>query len=115
MPVSASPSHPRAERSSRRRLRQRVGAAMPTKKFRLLSVAMAGGLVLTGATATAIANTGHAPKHAALAANLASSPAVNLDDCPILAVGYPPGGCVIQLQTELNTDNNTTMPVDGIF
>ena len=49
------------------------------------------------------------------AANVASSSAVNLDDCPTLAEGYPPGGCVIQLQTELNTDNGTTTPVDGVF
>jgi peptidoglycan hydrolase-like protein with peptidoglycan-binding domain len=87
---------------------------MPTKKFRLLSVAMAGGLVLTGATAAAIANTGHAPARAPLAANTASSPPVNLDNCPTLAEGYT-GGCINQLQTELNTDNGTSMPVDGIF
>jgi peptidoglycan hydrolase-like protein with peptidoglycan-binding domain len=87
---------------------------MPTKKFRLLSVAMAGGLVLTGATAAAIASTGHASTRAALAANMASSPSVNLDNCPTLAEGYT-GGCINQLQTELNTDNGTSMPVDGIF
>lgn len=110
MSVSASPSHPRLEGSSR----WRVGAAMQTKKIRLLSVAVAGGLVLTGVTAVAIASTGHAPVHAALAANMASSPPVNLDDCPTLAERYT-GGCVNQLQTELNTDNGTTMPVDGIF
>ena len=114
MSASASLSHPRAERQSRRRLRQRVGAAMPTKKSRLLSVAMAGGLVLTGVTAAAIANTGHAPARAALAATLASSPPVNLDNCPTLAEGYT-GGCINQLQTELNTDNGTSMTVDGIF
>jgi hypothetical protein len=114
MSVSESPNQPRAERSPRRRLRQRVGAAMPTKKIRLLSVAMAGGLVLTGVTAAAIANTGHKPTHTALAANMASSPTVNLDNCPTLAEGYT-GGCINQLQTELNTDNGTNMPVDGIF
>jgi len=114
MPVSASPSHPRAERSYRRRLRQRVGPAMPTKKIRLLTAAMAGGVVLTGLTAAAIANIGHAPTHAALAANMASSPPVILDNCPTLAEGYN-GGCINQLQTELNTDNGTNIPVDGIF
>jgi peptidoglycan hydrolase-like protein with peptidoglycan-binding domain len=89
---------------------------MPWKKVRLLSVATAGGLVLAGLTTAGITNTGHAPAPAALAANkLASSPTVSLDDCPTLAEGYPPGGCVIQLQTELNADNNTTMPVDGVF
>ena len=113
MSVSASLSHPRAERSSRRRLRQRVGGAMPTKKFRLLSVAMAGGLVLTGVTAAAIANTGHAPARAALAANMASSPSVNLDNCPTMALGYQ-GGCASQLQQELTNDGDT-VPVDGVF
>jgi peptidoglycan hydrolase-like protein with peptidoglycan-binding domain len=89
---------------------------MPTKKVRILSVAMAGGLVFAGVTA-AIHNTGHThTTHDSLAAaNVASSSAVNLDDCPILTEGYPPGGCVIQLQTELNTDNGTTTPVDGVF
>jgi hypothetical protein len=101
MSVSASLSHPRAERSSRRRLRQRADAAMPTKKFRLLSAAMAGGLLLTGLTAAAIANTGHVPARAALAVNRAFSPPVNLDNCPTLAEGYA-GGCINQLQTELS-------------
>lgn len=111
--ISASLSHLRADRSSRRRLRQRVGAAMPAKKFRLFSVAMAGGLVLTGATAAASANTGHAPARAALAANMASSPSVNLDNCPTMALGYQ-GGCASQLQQELTNDGDT-VPVDGIF
>ena len=39
---------------------------------------------------------------------------MNLDNCPTLAEGYT-GGCINQLQTELNTDNGTSMPVDGIF
>jgi peptidoglycan hydrolase-like protein with peptidoglycan-binding domain len=118
MPASASLSHPRTERSPRRRLRQRVNAAMPTKKSRLLSIAMAGGLVLAGVTTATITNTGHTPttNDSLAAANVASSSAVNLDDCPTLTEGYPPGGCVIQLQTELNTDNGTTTtPVDGVF
>jgi len=85
---------------------------MPTKKIRILSAAVAGGLVFTGVTAAVI--TGHAPAHAALAANMASSPPVNLDNCPILTAGYH-GGCVNQLQTELNAANGTNIPVDGIF
>lgn len=88
---------------------------MSTKKARLLAVAMTGGLVLAGVTAAAVTSTGHAPAHAALAANVAASSAVNLDNCPTLAEGYPAGGCVIQLQTELNAANGTSMPVDGIF
>ena len=72
--------------------------------------------MLAGVTIAAIPNTGHKPTHEALAANLASSSsAVNLDNCPTLAEGYPPGGCVIQLQTELNADDNSTEPVDGVF
>jgi peptidoglycan hydrolase-like protein with peptidoglycan-binding domain len=121
MSASASPSHPRAGRSSQW-WRQRAGAATPAKKFSLLSVAMAGGLVIAGVTTAAIPDTGHTPTtHDSLAAanaassSVASSPAVNLDDCPILTEGYPPGGCVIQLQTELNTDNGTSTPVDGVF
>lgn len=86
---------------------------MPTKKYRLLSVAMAGGLVLTGVTAAAIANTGHAPTRAALAADMASLPSVNLDNCPTMALGYQ-GGCASQLQQELSNDGDT-VPVDGIF
>ena len=69
---------------------------------------------MTGVTAATIVNTGHAPTHAGLAANMAASPPVNLDNCPMLAEGYH-GGCINQLQTELNTDNGTNMPVDGIF
>ncbi len=88
---------------------------MPAKKVRLLAVAMTGGLALAGVTAAAVTNSSHAPAHAALAANVASSSAVNLDNCPTLAEGYPAGGCVIQLQTELNAANGTSMPVDGIF
>jgi len=86
---------------------------MPTMKVLILSVAMAGGLVLTGVTTAAI-NTGHAPTRAALAANVASSPLVDLDNCPNLAEGDH-SGCVNQLQTELNADNGTNVPVDGIF
>jgi peptidoglycan hydrolase-like protein with peptidoglycan-binding domain len=86
---------------------------MPTKKVRILSVSIAGGLVFAGVTTAAI-TPGHAPARTALAANLASSPPVNLDNCPILTEGYH-GGCVNQLQTELNAANGTSIPVDGIF
>jgi peptidoglycan hydrolase-like protein with peptidoglycan-binding domain len=86
---------------------------MPQQKIRILSVAMAGGLAFAGVTAAAIANTGHAPARAALAANMASSPPVNLDNCPTMALGYQ-GGCASQLQQEL-TNNGDTVPVDGIF
>lgn len=86
---------------------------MPTKKVRILSAAIAGGLVFTGVTAAAI-TPGHAPARAALAANTASSPPVNLDNCPVLSEGYQ-GGCVSQLQTELNTILGLNLSVDGTF
>jgi peptidoglycan hydrolase-like protein with peptidoglycan-binding domain len=86
---------------------------MSTKKLRIFSIAMAGGLAVTGATVAGMTS-GHAPAHAALAAHMASSPPVNLDNCAVLAEGYT-GGCAAQLQTELNADNGTNMTVDGIF
>ena len=87
---------------------------MPTKKVRILSVAIAGGLVFTGVTA-AVITPGHAPARAALAANTASPPPVNLDNCPMLSEGYQDVGCVSQLQTELNTILGLNLPVDGTF
>jgi Putative peptidoglycan binding domain len=86
---------------------------MSAKKLRIFSIALAGGLAVAGVT-TAGMTSGHAPAHATLAARMASSPAVNLDNCPVLAEGYT-GGCAAQLQTELNADNGTSTPVDGIF
>ena len=86
---------------------------MHTKKIRLISAAMAGGLVLTGVTATAIANTSPVPTHVDLTANMTSS-AINLDNCPTLAEPYH-GGCVNQLQAELNADDGDNLAVDGTF
>jgi peptidoglycan hydrolase-like protein with peptidoglycan-binding domain len=94
---------------------------MHTKRVRLVSAAMAGGvsaamaggLVLTGVTAAAIANTSHAPTRVTLAADTTSS-AVNLGNCPTLTEGYH-GGCVNQLQTELNADDGDNLPVTGTF
>src|SRR5690349_14222355 len=87
---------------------------MPTKKVRILSVAIAGGLVFTGVTA-AVITPGHAPARAALAANMASPPPANLENCPMLSEGYQDVGCVSQLQTELNTILGLNLPVDGTF
>jgi hypothetical protein len=87
---------------------------MPTKKVRILSVAIAGGLAFTGVTA-AVTTPGHAPTRAALAANTASPPPANLDNCPMLSEGYQDVGCVSQLQTELNTILGLNLPVDGTF
>ena len=87
---------------------------MRTKTVRLLSAAMAGGLIFTGVTATTIADTGQVPTRAALAADTPASPPVNLDNCPTLAEGYH-GGCVNQLQTELNADDGGNLSVDSTF
>jgi hypothetical protein len=85
---------------------------MPTK-MSVLSVVMAGGLAFAGVTAAGV-TTGHAPAHGVMTARAAVSPLVNLDNCPVLAEGYD-GGCVNQLQNELNAANGTNNPVDGIF
>jgi peptidoglycan hydrolase-like protein with peptidoglycan-binding domain len=87
---------------------------MPRKKIRLLSAAAASGLLLTGITAAVVTGPGHAARHTALAANLTAAQAVKLDNCPLLKVGYQ-GGCVNQLQAELNAANGTDIPADGIF
>ena len=87
---------------------------MPTTKVRILSTALAGGLVLTGVTA-AVITPGHAPARAALAANTASSPPLTLDNCPMLSEGDQDVSCVSQLQTELNTILGLNLPVDGTF
>ena len=50
--------------------------------------------------------------HSVLAAY--TIPTINLDNCPTLAIGYH-GGCVDQLQTELNTVNGGNLSVDGTF
>ena len=54
-------------------------------------------------------------RHAALAAPTGSFPPVNLDDCPTLHSGYPGGGCVAQLQTDLNIAQGSHLVVDGSF
>jgi peptidoglycan hydrolase-like protein with peptidoglycan-binding domain len=45
---------------------------------------------------------------------MASSQPVDLDNCPMLSEGYQ-GGCVSQLQTELNTILGLNLSVDGTF
>jgi Putative peptidoglycan binding domain len=87
---------------------------MRIKTAHIISAAMAGGLILTGATA-AIIPTGQAPAHGVLTADMtSSSPPVNLNNCPILAEGYQ-GGCVYELQAELNADDNSNLAADGVF
>ena len=88
---------------------------MQPRKFRILSAITAGSLALTVVAITASSGTSQTAKHAALAAQTGSFPPVNLDDCPILHTGYPVGGCVAQLQTDLNIIQGNHLNVDGTF
>lgn len=88
---------------------------MQKRKFRILSAATAGSLALAAVAITASSGTSPTPKHVALAAQTESFPLVNLDDCPILHTGYPTGGCVAQLQTDLNFIQDNNLVVDGAF
>ncbi len=88
---------------------------MQKKTVGLISASMAGTLLFTGVAISASSGTTHGPKksaHAALASYTA--PTINLDNCPTLARGYQ-GGCVNQLQAELNTIDGANLPVDGTF
>ena len=96
---------------------------MQRRKFRIVSAAAAGGLAL--AVAAVAASSAASPPHVALAVRAAASqqdaalagsflPA-DLDKCPVLHVGYPTGGCVAQLQTDLNTIQGNHLVVDGAF
>ncbi len=86
---------------------------MRTRHIQVLSAATAGSLVLTAVIATTSTHPARASGHAALAAETLAAPAVNLDNCPTMALGYQ-GGCASQLQQELTNDGDT-VPVDGIF
>ena len=77
----------------------------------IISAVMIGGLLLTG-IAMAGQNASPPPAHATLAARVV--PAVNLDNCPTLVEGDH-GGCVSQLQTELNTYDTAGLPVTRTF
>jgi len=88
---------------------------MQPKKLRVLSAITVGSLALAVAGVAASPGTSHAATHAVLTAQTESSPPVNLDNCPTLYTGYPRGGCVAQLQTELNTILGLSLPVDSTF
>jgi|SRR5450755_2493394 peptidoglycan hydrolase-like protein with peptidoglycan-binding domain len=88
---------------------------MQPRKFRILSAVTAGSLALAVVAITASSGTSQPAKHAALAAQTESFPPVILDDCPTLHTGYPRGGCVAQLQTDLNIIQGNHLVVDGIF
>ena len=55
----------------------------------------------------------HAPKPIGPTHSSRPSPS-RLGNCPTLTEGYH-GGCVDQLQTELNADDGDNLPVDGTF
>ena len=88
---------------------------MQPRKFRILSAITAGSLALAVVAITASSGTSQTATHTALAAQTGSFPPVNLDDCPILHTGYPRGGCVAQLQTDLNIIQDPNLVVDGTF
>ena len=77
----------------------------------IISAVTVAGLLLT-ATAMASQNAGPAPRSAILAAQVAAP--ANLDSCPTLVEGSQ-GGCVSQLQTELDTYDSARLPVTGTF
>ena len=90
---------------------------MQPRKFRILSAITAGSLALAVVAAITVGSgSGHTAQPAALAAQTESFPPVNLDDCPILHTGYPTGGCVAELQKDLNLiAGNNSLTVDGTF
>src|SRR6201996_8753080 len=83
------------------------------KKITLAGSALAMAAALT---AGLLAGTGggQTPTRAKLAASSATEPFADLDNCPALTMGYH-GGCVDQLQTELNDADHANLGVDGTF
>jgi hypothetical protein len=69
------------------------------------TAATIGGLGLTGVASASTAQPATVTSVSADAATM-----VDINQCPTLAIGYPQGGCVIELQTELGM-----RPIDGIF
>jgi hypothetical protein len=77
-----------------------------------LSAVLAGGLLVT--VVTAGSSNGSAAQHVRLRTASAAGVLADLDNCPTLAEGYH-GGCVDQLQSELNSGENAGLTVDGTF
>ena len=76
---------------------------------------MAGKCDIAVVAITASSGTSHTATNTALAAKTKTFRPVNLNDCPTLHTGYPTGGCVAQLQTDLNIMQDNSLTVDGIF
>jgi hypothetical protein len=86
------------------------------RKFRIISAITAGSLALAAVGISISSDTGRTATQASLTARTESFPPVNLDDCPTLHIGYPQGGCVAQLQTDLNLNAGShILDVDGIY
>ena len=85
-------------------------------KSRWIILAITGALLVAGTTAGVSRGTGKAaPQRAALTAVTDfTSGSINLMNCPALSMGYH-GGCVNQLQSELNEVDNANLVVDGAF
>ena len=90
---------------------------MQPTKFRILSAITTGSLTLAVVAAITVGSgSGHLAKPTALTAQTESFPPVNLDDCPTLHAGYPTGGCVAQLQKDLDSiAGKDILTVDGTF
>jgi peptidoglycan hydrolase-like protein with peptidoglycan-binding domain len=87
---------------------------MKRKKQLSITVLAVAGLTL-GALAGGMASSNStAARSAVLAANQSVGFVINLDKCGILAQGRR-GGCVSQLQAELNAYGNAGLTVDGTF
>lgn len=86
-------------------------------RFRVLSAITTGSLALAGLTALAVSSgSGHAAQRGTLTAQTSSFPPVDINQCPTLQAGYPIGGCVAQLQEDLNSiAGNHNLTVDGDF
>jgi len=88
---------------------------MQPRKLRILSAITAGILTPAVVAAVATSGTSQTPKHETLAVQNQSLPPVNLDDCPTLRTGYPRGGCIAKLQSDLDSLPGNNLVVDGIF
>ena len=87
----------------------------PGRRRAALAAAAAATAIAAAFTGLLIIHHANDARHAALAAQTGSFPPVNLDDCPTLHSGYPGGGCVAQLQTDLNIAQGSHLVVDGSF
>lgn len=76
------------------------------------SAVLAGGLLVTGVAVGGSPAPASHPKTKAAAS--VTGEYANLDECPLLSVGYH-GGCVQQLQADLSTVLRIAVKPDGIF